>query len=125
MQAILVFLAQTAGPAPEVNIKEATDALIAGISAANWVLICAGGGLIVVLALRYVLLPKLTGKALALVSCALIAVAAACIPLIADPTKWLEAIGAGLAAGLAAGKLWDVLPNWLTDILEKSIKAKR
>lgn len=120
-----LFLLLSQEPMPDVNIKEAVDTLIGGISTGAWILIAAGGGLVLVWALRLFLLPKLTGKALAIVSTCLIAVAATGTALIANPSMWLEALGAGLAAGLVAGKMWDVLPDWLTDALEKQIKVKR
>ena len=112
------------GPLPEVDPKEAANALINGISHGGWILICSGGGLLVIWLLRLLLIPKLTGKPLAITSCVLIGIATVGTTLITSPTDWLNAIMLGVAAGLAAGKAWDLIPEAMTDAAEKPIKKR-
>jgi len=112
------------GPLPEVDLEKAGDALITGISTVDWILICSGGGLIVIWLLRFLLIPKLTGKPLAITSCVLIGVASSATTLIAMPGDWLSAIKVGVVAGIAAGKAWDLIPEKVTDFAEKPIKKR-
>ncbi len=117
-------MAMANGPLPEVDVKKATDALIFGISSVNWLFICAGGGLIVILALRYLLLPRLKGKPLAIAACVLIAVASALTTLILSPADWMGAIMIGIGAGIAAGKAWDLIPDSWTKAFNSLVEKK-
>jgi len=87
-------------------------------------LICSGAGLIVIMLLRYLLLTKLTGKPLAIASCVLIAIGASATALLLSPTDWVEAIGAGISAGMIAGSAWDLIPDSWTKAFNKIVKAK-
>lgn len=113
------------GPMPDVDPKEAGEHLMGGISSGAWVLIVAGAGLLVVWLLRLVLLPNLSGKALAWASTILIGAAGAFAPLANNPKAWLEAIFAGVAAGLAAGKAWDLLPEAAKEKAKAPIKKRQ
>ena len=121
----MAAVALCAGPMPEVDPKEAGETLMGGISTGAWVLIIAGGGLLVVWLLRLVLIPNLAGKALAWASTILIGAAGAFAPLAHNPKAWLEAIFAGVAAGLAAGKAWDLLPEKAKAKAKAPIKARQ
>jgi len=112
------------GPLPDVDPQAAGESLIQGISTGAWILIAAGAGLIVIWLLRLLLLPKLTGKALGITSTVLIAVATFGTTILMAPGQWLEAVMAAVTAGLAAGKAWDLIPEAVTDKMEKSIKKR-
>lgn len=122
---VMCAVAFAQGPMPEVDPKEAGDTLMGGIGAGAWVLIVAGAGLLVVWLLRLVLLPNLSGKALAWASTILIGAAGAFAPLATNPDAWLEAIFAGVAAGLAAGKAWDLIPETAKAKAKAPIKARQ
>jgi len=106
---LLSIVAWAGGPMPDVDPKKAGDALILGMSGGVWLLVAAGGGLIVIWLLRLLLLPNLKGKALAWTSSILIGLASFGTTIVAAPDKWIEAIAVGVGALLSAAKAWDLL----------------
>ncbi len=121
---LLAVIALAQGPLPEVDATKATEALVLGISTVSWVLICSGAGLLIIMLLRYLLLPRLKGKPLAIASCVLIGIAASATTLILSPDKWMEAIMVGVAAGMSAGNAWNLIPDGWTKAFNKFIKTK-
>lgn len=112
------------GPLPDVDPGAAAKTLFEGISAGAWILMCGGGGLVLIYLLRLLLLPNLKGKALAITSTALIGLAALLTSKLAG-ADWLSAVGVGFGAGLAAGKAWDLIPDAVTTAAEKPIKKRQ
>ncbi len=112
------------GPLPQVEAAKAAKTLFEGIGQGVWLLICSGGGLVLIYLLRLLLIPNLTGKPLAITSTVLIAVAGSLTSLTAG-ADWVTAMGVGLSAGLVAGKAWDLIPDRITDAAKVPIKKRQ
>jgi len=98
-------------PGPEIDPGEAVSGTIEAASSKQWVLLIGFGLMTVVWILRRFVWKKLQDKTewLPWLAIGIAVLGAGSVALVADPTRWLEAILLGIEAGLVAAGEWGVL----------------
>jgi hypothetical protein len=102
-----ILFSQAPIPGPEVDPQAMGTGLVDALGNQNWGLVFGCALMILVWVLRLVW-PNLNKKALPWVAVAIGAASAVGAALIAAPTQWLQALLAGVGAGLSAAGVWGL-----------------
>jgi hypothetical protein len=105
---LMIAQSVTEVPGPDVDPTQMGQRLIESIDSRNWGLAVGVGIMLIVWVLR-LLWPKLSKKALPWIAVAIGAFGAFGLAMISAPTEWLQAVLAGIAAGLSAAGTWGLL----------------
>lgn len=106
--AAMPLMAQTA-PGGDIDPSAVGAGLVDAISSGQWGLVVGLAIMLIVWAIRTFAWPAIPPAALPWLATAIGALAAGGAALVADPSRWLPAILAGIQAGLSAAGTWGLL----------------
>lgn len=96
-------------PGPDIDPGEAVGGVIEAASSKQWVLLIGFGLMTLVFVLRKFIWKKVNTKWLPWLAIGIAVLGAGSIALVADPSKWWEAILLGVESGLVAAGEWGIL----------------
>ena len=100
----------TEPPGPEIDAGEAAEGMMEGVNTSQVTLIIGSGLMIFVLILRRYVWKKLQDRTewLPYLAVGIATLGTVGVALVADPLHWVEALLAGIQAGVGAGGTWGL-----------------